>query len=117
MQFKKFTVGEIPYGIDGTDFKEQMIKRRPTFKEDKITNVNFDDEMFFQHLMDPHHHNNKVIKNFLDCLALCHTILIDEKDGVTSFNASSPDELALVNAAKYLGVTFIDKDDNDNIII
>jgi hypothetical protein len=31
-------------------------------------------------------------------LAFCHTIIIDEKKG--TFNASSPDELALVNAAK-----------------
>jgi magnesium-transporting ATPase (P-type) len=31
-------------------------------------------------------------------LALCHTIVIDEKKG--TYNASSPDELALVNAAK-----------------
>jgi len=31
-------------------------------------------------------------------LAFCHTIIIDEKKG--TYNASSPDELALVNAAK-----------------
>ena len=33
-------------------------------------------------------------------LAFCHTIVIDEKKG--TYNASSPDELALVNAAKNL---------------
>jgi magnesium-transporting ATPase (P-type) len=73
--------------------------------------------MFFQHLSDPNHHNHKAIKNFLECLALCHTVVIDEKDGLSSYNASSPDELALVNAAKYLGVTFVEKDDNNNLII
>jgi len=31
-------------------------------------------------------------------LAFCHTIIIDEKSG--TYNAASPDELALVNAAK-----------------
>ena len=31
-------------------------------------------------------------------MALCHTIIIDAKTG--KFNASSPDELALVNFAK-----------------
>ncbi len=32
------------------------------------------------------------------------------------YNASSPDELALVNAAKYLGVEFAERTD-DNIIV
>jgi len=31
-------------------------------------------------------------------LAACHTIIIDEQKG--TYNSSSPDELALVNAAK-----------------
>ena len=34
-------------------------------------------------------------------LAVCHTVVIEEKRGKTFYNASSPDELALVNAAKY----------------
>jgi magnesium-transporting ATPase (P-type) len=37
-------------------------------------------------------------------LALCHDIIIDEKKGV--YNAASPDELALVNAAKQFGYEF-----------
>ena len=37
-------------------------------------------------------------------LAVCHTIIIDEKKG--TFNAASPDELALVHFAKQFGYTF-----------
>ena len=44
-------------------------------------------------------------------LALCHNV-IKEEDGYTS---SSPDELALVSFAKYIGFTFLEKDD-DNIM-
>jgi len=33
------------------------------------------------------------------------------------YNASSPDELALVNAAKYFGYTFIGRDENSNMKI
>jgi magnesium-transporting ATPase (P-type) len=33
------------------------------------------------------------------------------------YNSSSPDELALVNAAKYLGMNFIQRDEKSNIII
>lgn len=45
-------------------------------------------------------------------MALCHTIIVDEKK--KTYNAASPDELALVNAAKQFGWEFkgIDKDDN-----
>jgi magnesium-transporting ATPase (P-type) len=48
-------------------------------------------------------------------LACCHTIIIDQKKG--TYNSSSPDELALVNAAKQFGYEFIDRDENDNIVI
>ena len=45
-------------------------------------------------------------------LSFCHTIVLDEKKG--SYNASSPDELALVNAAKQFGFEFKGKDADDN---
>lgn len=48
-------------------------------------------------------------------LACCHTIIIDHKKG--RYNSSSPDELALVNAAKQFGFEFKDRDADDNIII
>ena len=54
--------------------------------------------------------------NLVECLfylALCHTIIIDQKDGEIIYNASSPDELALVNFAKFCGVEFIGTDENN----
>lgn len=41
--------------------------------------------------------------------------MIDERTG--KFNASSPDELALVNAAKFFGASFIKRDEENNMII
>ena len=52
----------------------------------------------------------KIFKSLLH-LSLCHNV-IKEEGGYTS---SSPDELALVSFAKYIGYTFIEKDD-DNVI-
>lgn len=49
---------------------------------------------------------------FLSC---CHTIVIDDKKG--TYNAASPDELALVNAAKQFGFEFKGFDDDDNILV
>jgi len=44
-------------------------------------------------------------------LAVCHDIIIDEKKGV--YNAASPDELALVNAAKQFGYEYAGMDADD----
>jgi magnesium-transporting ATPase (P-type) len=50
-------------------------------------------------------------------LALCHTIIIENKNGKVSYNASSPDELALVNAARFFGAQFSDRDEDNNMTI
>ena len=48
-------------------------------------------------------------------LSFCHTIIFDEWKGV--YNAASPDELALVNAAKQFGFEFKGKDTDDNYTV
>ena len=49
-------------------------------------------------------------KHFLLCIALCHTCLPEEQaDGAITFQAASPDELALVEAAQDLGWLLIDR--------
>lgn len=49
-------------------------------------------------------------------LAICHTVIIQKnKKGELQYNAASPDELALVNGAKFFGYTF-EKRDEDNFI-
>ena len=42
----------------------------------------------------------------MEILSVCHTIIVEEKNGLPVYNASSPDELALVNAAKYFGCAY-----------
>ncbi|KAF7563169.1 hypothetical protein G7046_g978 [Stylonectria norvegica] len=49
-------------------------------------------------------------KQFLLCIALCHTCLPEKKEnGEIDFQAASPDELALVEAARDLGLLLIDR--------
>ncbi|KAK2616985.1 drs2 neo1 protein [Conoideocrella luteorostrata] len=49
-------------------------------------------------------------KHFLLCIALCHTCLPEQQDnGEFSFQAASPDELALVEAARDMGWLVIDR--------
>jgi phospholipid-transporting ATPase len=66
-------------------------------------------------LNDKNHENHKNITNYLIHLAICHTVVADYKDDKVFYNASSPDELALVNAAKYFGYFFKGRDEDNNI--
>jgi phospholipid-transporting ATPase len=84
--------------------------------DEEITNVNFDDQNFYKHWRDKTE-NYDYIERVLLNLAICHTIIIEKKNGKTRYNASSPDELALVNAARFFGVKFEDRDEENRIFI
>jgi magnesium-transporting ATPase (P-type) len=59
--------------------------------------------------------NDKELIRTIIHLAVCHEIIIDEKKG--TYNAASPDELALVNAAKQFGYEFTGKDGDEIMTI
>lgn len=61
-----------------------------------------------------HHRPNTAFslkaRQLLLCIALCHTCLPEKKDdGQIEFQAASPDELALIEAAQDLGILLIDR--------
>ena len=47
------------------------------------------------------------LREFVLALALCHTVIPDATDGVLRYRAASPDEAALVSAARHLGVELV----------
>ena len=99
MKFRKFSKGAEANGLDS--LLEAM----------QLRNVWFHDPKFKIHLKE----NRLALNLVLIFLSCCHTIVIDQKSG--EYNASSPDELALINAAKQFGVTLEERDENDNFII
>ena len=48
----------------------------------------------------------EVLQNFMLTLALCHTVIPESVGDHILYHASSPDEEALVKAAKEVGVVF-----------
>lgn len=76
---------------------------------------NQDPEMKTEDLLDyicrkPNTTFSRKAKHFLLCIALCHTCLPEYRDdGSINFQAASPDELALVEAAQDLGFLLIDR--------
>ncbi|CAG9326924.1 ATP8A1_3 [Blepharisma stoltei] len=98
MEFRKFSVLGTSYGTD--DHLDLQYK---------IPHVDFVDNSL--------DHSDPMIIEFMMHLACCHTIISEMKDGELVYKASSPDELALVNAAKFFGYEFIARDQDMNIEI
>ncbi len=49
----------------------------------------------------------EMIEEFLTILSVCHTVIPEEAEGgEVKYQASSPDEAALVTAARYMGHYF-----------
>jgi len=68
-------------------------------------------------MTDPSSPNHPHVTDCLKFLAVCHTIIAEEKEGKTIYNAASPDELALANFARFVGSEFKGTDEDGNMTI
>lgn len=108
MEFKKFCAGKFTYGVSNPTVNCNI---------NGVTNVSFEDPLLNKHMEDPSHENAEYLRKFIEILGICHTIIVEDKDGEIRYNASSPDELALANAARYFGFKFIGRDEENNVVI
>ena len=53
--------------------------------------------------------NTKYLKEFLNCLSICHTAVPEKQNGKLAFEAQSPDEIALLQAAQQNSYVFKSK--------
>ncbi|CAF3829287.1 unnamed protein product [Rotaria sp. Silwood1] len=68
-----------------------------------------------QKLIDDIKHGDRNVHNFFFHLALCHTVMPEEKDGKIIYQAQSPDENALVSCACAFGFVFyVSQKENGN---
>uniref|UniRef100_A0A4W3HRR3 Phospholipid-transporting ATPase n=1 Tax=Callorhinchus milii TaxID=7868 RepID=A0A4W3HRR3_CALMI len=89
MSFKKCTIGGIAYGHFTSSFELSE----------------FDDPTLLEHIHN-NHPTSSQIQEFFIMMAICHTV-VPERDGDhITYQASSPDENALVKAAKAFGFVF-----------
>ena len=70
MEFKRFSAGSYEYGVSNPAKKEYP---------PGVTNVNFEDPKFDQHMKDRRHENHAELKSFFEALGLCHTVIVDIK--------------------------------------
>lgn len=102
MEFKMASIGGIGYAETVTD--DQRFHINENGKEMGYHELS----AIFDHRTS-NHPNSKIIDEFLTLLSVCHTVIPerDEDDPTKlTYQASSPDEAALVNGAKSLGYMF-----------
>ena len=85
-----------------------MKERISEFQLEETESVLFHDAKFLADCQ-----TDELKKEYLVFLSLCHSVVVDEGN----FNATSPDELALVNFAKMCGVEFLGLDEDNFMLI
>ena len=66
-----------------------------------------DFEWYDRKLVDAINRDDSDVHEFFALLSLCHTVMVEEKDGKIIYQAQSPDENALVSAARTFGFAFV----------
>uniref|UniRef100_A0A8B9CWH5 Phospholipid-transporting ATPase n=1 Tax=Anser brachyrhynchus TaxID=132585 RepID=A0A8B9CWH5_9AVES len=76
-----------------------------------IANAKF---LFYDHYLIEQIKSRKdpEIQKFFLLLAICHTVMVDVSDGQINYQAASPDEGALVTAARNFGYVFLSRTQN-----
>ena len=107
MTFKMMSIGNNIFGFEEKKYDNNNIINNNNVLEDKygnITNVNFyDKDNKFKNIIESEINNN-LIHEFMLCLSLCNSVIIDtkekEKNGNLDYQGSSPDEISLVYFAR-----------------
>ncbi|XP_059059545.1 LOW QUALITY PROTEIN: probable phospholipid-transporting ATPase IA [Achroia grisella] len=86
MKFHKCSIGEIIYNRPGPNEK-------------------LEDTLLYQNL-NKNHPTAPIIEEFLIMLAICHTVIPEQRNGKIEYQAASPDERALVLGAAAFGFEF-----------
>uniref|UniRef100_A0A672G238 Phospholipid-transporting ATPase n=1 Tax=Salarias fasciatus TaxID=181472 RepID=A0A672G238_SALFA len=100
MHFKKCTIAGITYGL-----VTSLINYSFSCLFFLLLKHCFDDPTLIQNI-EKNHPTSPQICQFLTMMAVCHTVVPEREDDQIIYQASSPDEGALVKGAKGLGFVF-----------
>uniref|UniRef100_A0A671VLC7 Phospholipid-transporting ATPase n=1 Tax=Sparus aurata TaxID=8175 RepID=A0A671VLC7_SPAAU len=111
MQFKKCTIAGRSYGTDllCCSRNSHCCSEQPV---DWSWNQHADRKFeFMDHSLVAiiRSKKDKDVTEFFKLLSLCHTVMVENKDGELVYQAASPDEGALVTAARNFGYVFLSR--------
>ncbi|KAF7217704.1 phospholipid-transporting ATPase IC [Nothobranchius furzeri] len=109
MQFKKCTIAGRSYGDPTTSEGVSLDKIKPVdWSWNRLADKKFD---FVDHLLVANikSKKDKDALEFFKLLSLCHTVMVESNDGELVYQAASPDEGALVTAARNFGFVFLSR--------
>ncbi|XP_077724457.1 phospholipid-transporting ATPase IB-like isoform X2 [Canis aureus] len=104
MKFKKCSIAGIIYGnqSDKSDVDTKKLSLSPSVLTESYE---FNDPTLLQNFENGHP-TKDYIKEFLTLLCVCHTVIPERDEDKIIYQASSPDEAALVKWVKKLGFVF-----------
>uniref|UniRef100_A0A8C5X400 Phospholipid-transporting ATPase n=1 Tax=Malurus cyaneus samueli TaxID=2593467 RepID=A0A8C5X400_9PASS len=106
MTFKKCCINGQRYGESVQSLCEQVDFSWNMYADGKF--------LFYDHYLIEQIKSGKEpeIQKFFFLLAICHTVMADTSDGQLNYQAASPDEGALVTAARNFGYVFLSRTQN-----
>ncbi|XP_013169836.1 PREDICTED: probable phospholipid-transporting ATPase IM isoform X4 [Papilio xuthus] len=115
MTFNKCSIAGVCYGdvVDETT-GETVELTENTEPLDFSFNPEYEPEFKFfdATLLDAVQRGNQQVHDFFRLLALCHTVMPEQKNGRLEYQSQSPDEAALVSAARNFGFVFRERSPN-----
>ncbi|XP_041060874.1 phospholipid-transporting ATPase IC-like isoform X2 [Carcharodon carcharias] len=108
MAFKKCSIAGRIYGnqFDDVNKAKAVDFRWNTFADGKLK---FYDCLLLELIRSG---DDPEVHEFFKLLAVCHTVMVEEKNGQLAYQAASPDEEALVTAARNFGYVFLSRTQN-----
>ncbi|KAM9470559.1 phospholipid-transporting ATPase IA isoform 1-T1 [Clarias gariepinus] len=104
MQFKKCTIAGVAYG-HRSETEDGSFAEDECHSSHSMEEAGFNDPSLLENLQS-NHPTAAVIKDFMTMMAICHTAVPERTDDTIAYQAASPDEGALVRAARNLGFVF-----------
>lgn len=107
MEVKRLHMGTMTYGSDGIDEIRAQLEFTFAEEDDSLTSISQSRARSTRHWRDMGHR----LHDLIIALALCHNVTpVMDEDGTVSYQASSPDEVALVRWTEACGLTLTARD-------
>ncbi|XP_076877508.1 phospholipid-transporting ATPase IA isoform X6 [Brachyhypopomus gauderio] len=104
MQFKKCTIAGVAYG-HASEADDGSPGEDDCHSSHSMEEAGFNDPSLLENLQS-NHPTASVIREFMTMMAICHTAVPERNGDTIIYQAASPDEGALVRAARQLGFVF-----------